>query len=103
MLTKEIEKRLGFGLDGGKSVKSHPFFKDINWEQLEARAIEPPNKPKVIPKINIKNVVAGAQTAYSLIDSNISQIMEPFNLLHLPTNIVKEVYFIAFFYFNLKI
>lgn len=30
------------------NIKTHPFFKTINWTLLEKRAVEPPFKPKVV-------------------------------------------------------
>jgi len=47
LLTRDVEKRLGSGAEGGKAIKNHPFFKDIDWDKLERREIEPPFKPKV--------------------------------------------------------
>lgn len=37
--------RLGSGTDGVKNIKSHSFFKEINWELLEQKHVEPPYKP----------------------------------------------------------
>ena len=33
---------------GEEAIKSHPFFKDINWKDLAERKVEPPFKPKVV-------------------------------------------------------
>lgn len=30
------------------NIKTHPFFKTINWTLLEKRLVEPPFKPKVV-------------------------------------------------------
>lgn len=30
------------------NIKTHPFFKTINWTLLEKRQVEPPFKPKVV-------------------------------------------------------
>jgi len=45
LLTRDVEKRLGSA--SSQDVKKHPFFKDIDWEKLEKREMEPPYKPKV--------------------------------------------------------
>lgn len=45
LLERNQEKRLGSGRDGTKDIMQHPFFKDINWELLKKRGIEPPYKP----------------------------------------------------------
>ncbi|XP_045435005.1 protein kinase C delta type isoform X3 [Pipistrellus kuhlii] len=43
LLERDPDKRLG--VTG--NIKTHPFFKTINWTQLEKRQVEPPFKPKV--------------------------------------------------------
>ncbi|KAM3873718.1 G protein-coupled receptor kinase 5 [Diretmus argenteus] len=45
LLTKDPKRRLGCQDSGGKSVKSHPFFKTVNFRMLEAGLVEPPFKP----------------------------------------------------------
>lgn len=30
------------------NIRSHSFFKSINWQSLERREVEPPFKPKVV-------------------------------------------------------
>jgi serine/threonine protein kinase len=45
LLTRDVEKRLGS--NSSMDVKKHPFFKDIDWEKLEKKEVEPPYKPKV--------------------------------------------------------
>jgi len=47
LLTRDVEKRLGSGLDGSNEVKRHIFFNGIDWEKLEKKEIDPPFKPKV--------------------------------------------------------
>ncbi|XP_023694290.1 G protein-coupled receptor kinase 5-like isoform X2 [Paramormyrops kingsleyae] len=41
LLTKNPRKRLGCQGDGAAEVKSHPFFKNINFKRLEAGILEP--------------------------------------------------------------
>jgi len=45
LLTRDVDKRLGSNTS--QDVKKHPFFKDIDWEKLEKKEMEPPYKPKV--------------------------------------------------------
>ncbi|KAG7226112.1 hypothetical protein INR49_018723 [Caranx melampygus] len=45
LLKRNASARLGAGVDDATEVKSHPFFRHINWEDLLARKVEPPFKP----------------------------------------------------------
>lgn len=40
---REPEKRLGVRGD----IRQHPLFREINWEELERKEIDPPFRPKV--------------------------------------------------------
>jgi len=46
-LNRDETIRLGSGPDGIKKIKTHPFpfFKSINWRELQGKIIEPPFKP----------------------------------------------------------
>lgn len=46
LLIKDSTKRLG-STNGMIEVKSHPFFKDINWKMLYAKKMVPPYKPSM--------------------------------------------------------
>jgi len=39
------EDRLGYGRDGIEKIKSHPFFADIDWDQLARQDVKPPFMP----------------------------------------------------------
>lgn len=45
LLTKSKEKRLGH--NGASDIKSHPWFANLNWYDLENKNLEPPFDPKV--------------------------------------------------------
>ncbi|CAJ1069955.1 G protein-coupled receptor kinase 5 [Xyrichtys novacula] len=45
LLKKDPKERLGCSSLGGKEVRSHPFFKKMNFRMLEAGLVEPPFKP----------------------------------------------------------
>lgn len=47
LLNKDPKSRLGCGPYGAKDVKSHPFFKTINFKRLQAGKCNPPFEPDV--------------------------------------------------------
>uniref|UniRef100_A0A7S3NHD3 AGC-kinase C-terminal domain-containing protein n=1 Tax=Euplotes harpa TaxID=151035 RepID=A0A7S3NHD3_9SPIT len=47
LLEPKPSLRIGHGPDGAKNIKQHPFFSQIDWEQLYNKAIEPPFVPVV--------------------------------------------------------
>lgn len=55
LLQKEASKRLGSGQKGSEEIKSHKWFKPINWKKLEAREIQPSFRPAVAGKHCIAN------------------------------------------------
>lgn len=46
LLDVNAKTRLGAGPSGVKNIKSHVFFKNIDWDLLEQKHIEPPFKPE---------------------------------------------------------
>jgi len=46
LVNRDDKKRLG--ANGCKEIKSHPFFKTINWKKLSNKEIDPPFKPTVV-------------------------------------------------------
>ncbi|KAM1377502.1 hypothetical protein ACFX11_039252 [Malus domestica] len=50
LLQKDPSQRLGNGPNGGDNVKSHKWFRSINWKKLEAREVLPKFKPDVSGK-----------------------------------------------------
>ncbi|KAF8450050.1 hypothetical protein BDZ91DRAFT_768477 [Kalaharituber pfeilii] len=45
LCTKDLSARLGNLRGGGEDVKKHPFFKDIDWEELEKKTSPGPIVP----------------------------------------------------------
>lgn len=46
-MTKNPARRLG--CSGNETqIRSHAFFKDLDWEALEQRRVKPPFRPRVV-------------------------------------------------------
>lgn len=54
-MTKNCLKRLGCTASGEQSILDHPFFRDVDWIRLEARQIEPPFKPDIRSRTDVRN------------------------------------------------
>ena len=55
LLVVEPSKRLGYGSNGTETIKKHPFFKDINWEELYNKKVEPEFVPKIFNELDLGN------------------------------------------------
>ncbi|XP_053685216.1 ribosomal protein S6 kinase beta-2 isoform X2 [Sabethes cyaneus] len=45
LMKRQVSQRLGSGPSDGQAVQAHPFFKNVNWDDVLNRRIEPPIKP----------------------------------------------------------
>ncbi|KAF0972041.1 hypothetical protein FDP41_009737 [Naegleria fowleri] len=54
LLEREEFKRLGGGPTDALEIKSHPFFSNIDWDQLYERKLEPPFRPQLKDGDDIK-------------------------------------------------
>ena len=48
LLKKKPIQRFGSGPDDAQPLKSHPFFRQYNWENVYARQYDPPYKPVLV-------------------------------------------------------
>ena len=56
LFIKDSEKRLGSGPNGEKDIKSHAFFKNIEWDAIYNKKIKPPFIPKISSEIDTKYI-----------------------------------------------
>uniref|UniRef100_A0A3Q0R3F6 protein kinase C n=1 Tax=Amphilophus citrinellus TaxID=61819 RepID=A0A3Q0R3F6_AMPCI len=56
-MTKNPAKRLGCVVSQGaeEAIKTHPFFREIDWVLLEQRKVKPPFKPRIKTKRDVNN------------------------------------------------
>eukprot|EP01136_Pigoraptor_vietnamica_P031307 Opistho-1_new@91705 len=55
LLQRDPKKRLGSGRTDAEDVKKHPFFADIDWDELLKKKIKPPWKPQLDSKLDTSN------------------------------------------------
>jgi len=55
MLNRNPKARIGNGKFGMKPIMSHPWFKSIDWEKLEAKKIKPPFVPTINGEDDVTN------------------------------------------------
>ena len=48
LLERDPSKRLGSSREGAEEIKRHPFFRDIDWDMLYHRKVEPEFKPHLV-------------------------------------------------------
>ena len=56
LLNRDQSKRLGASSNDASDIMSHPFFRDINWQDLRARAVPAPYKPTVMSAHDTRNI-----------------------------------------------
>lgn len=55
LLTRDPSQRLGSRAGGVADIKSHPFFRGVDWDRMERAEVEPPFKPRVSSETDIAN------------------------------------------------
>jgi serine/threonine protein kinase len=45
LIKAKVANRLGSGKEGTSELKSHPWFKDVNWKALSEKKVKPPYVP----------------------------------------------------------
>ncbi|XP_021733724.1 serine/threonine-protein kinase AtPK1/AtPK6-like [Chenopodium quinoa] len=73
LLQKDPSKRLGSGPAGSDEVKSHRWFRPINWKKLEAKEL----KPKFKPDVNGKECTANFDKCWTTMPADDSPASTP--------------------------
>lgn len=55
LMKRQVSQRLGSGPGDGLEVRSHPFFKNVNWKDVFERHLEPPIKPVLVRNLVVMN------------------------------------------------
>lgn len=56
LLTKDPATRLGCAqFEADNEIKSHPFFRDVDWSAMEAKKIKPPFQPQINSTCDVTN------------------------------------------------
>ncbi|KAM6130753.1 LOW QUALITY PROTEIN: ribosomal protein S6 kinase alpha-5 [Pterocles gutturalis] len=55
LLMKDPKKRLGCGPTDADEIKQHPFFQNMNWDDLAAKKIPAPFKPVIRDELDVSN------------------------------------------------
>lgn len=55
LLTREPDQRLGSGPTDAQEIMSQPFFRNINWDDVYHKRIEPPFLPKISSATDTSN------------------------------------------------
>lgn len=58
LLTRDPNRRLGSGKADAEEIKAHPFFKDVNWDDVVNKRIPPPYCPTIVSVLLIHVVRA---------------------------------------------
>uniref|UniRef100_A0A8B9P0X5 Ribosomal protein S6 kinase n=1 Tax=Accipiter nisus TaxID=211598 RepID=A0A8B9P0X5_9AVES len=55
LLMKDPKKRLGCGPTDADEIKQHPFFQNMNWDDLAAKKVSAPFKPVIRDELDVSN------------------------------------------------
>lgn len=77
LLQREPSQRLGSGPDDAVSIKRHPFFRGVNWDDMLAKRVPPPFYPTINGRLDTSNFdeeFTNETPALTPIDSNLNRV-----------------------------
>ncbi|KAI8979406.1 hypothetical protein BDF20DRAFT_503174 [Mycotypha africana] len=77
LLQRDPTRRLGGGPEDSLSIKQHPFFRGVNWDDMLAKRVPPPFYPSVTGRLDTSNFdeeFTNEVPALTPIDSNLTRI-----------------------------
>lgn len=57
LMKRQVSQRLGSGIADAEAIKSHQFFKLVNWDDVINRRLEPPIKPVLVSALSTHSQV----------------------------------------------
>lgn len=80
LLQRKVDDRLGSAVDDSASIKSHPFFADIDWSAVHGKVVapefKPPNRLGSIDAGNFDAEFTTEQAVDSVVTSNLSETQQ---------------------------
>ncbi|KAI9364117.1 hypothetical protein BD770DRAFT_175436 [Pilaira anomala] len=77
LLQRDPTQRLGSGPDDAASIKRHPFFRGVNWDDMLAKRVPPPFYPTINGRLDTSNFdeeFTNETPALTPIDSNLNRV-----------------------------
>ncbi|XP_015922705.1 ribosomal protein S6 kinase beta-1 isoform X2 [Parasteatoda tepidariorum] len=53
LLKRQVSQRLGSGPEDAAQIKCHPFFRNVNWDDVLAKKLQPPYVPELISEDDV--------------------------------------------------
>lgn len=89
LLTREPERRLGYGPADAEAIMSHAFFRNINWDDIYHKRVPPP----MIPQISSATDTSNFDTEFT----SVTPVLTPVNTILSPK---QQEEFRGFSYFS---
>lgn len=89
LMKRQVSQRLGSGPSDGLEVRSHSFFKNVNWKDVFDRNLEPPIKPVLVRSSKSRKVFTNSflnfREAKTMFHNSIQSSLNKFQSTHRKT------------------